>query len=219
MTGYSAGCFLSQFRVRLRTRLPSASASQTNQCGIERTRAKKNPPLDKRSRVRYNEDRMERFWSKVDIRGLYSCWNWTAYLTPKGYGNFSLDGRMEHAHRVAYILIYGEIPEGHDVHHECENKRCVNPLHLQSVTRLEHKAHHPTPHKTHCKRGHERAPENLYSGSGCKKCQSEAKVLRYSKNREAILQEGKEYYREHQEEILVKQKEAYHKRKNNEPLS
>lgn len=89
---------------------------------------------------------------------------------------FKLTGQRQYrtAHSVAYTLIYGEIPEGHDVHHECENKGCVNPLHLQAMTRSDHFKYHrrrrPVPRKTHCKRGHERTPGNLSTVGNCKKC-------------------------------------------------
>ena len=54
---------------------------------------------------------MKRFWSKVAITGLYSCWEWEAGLNTCGYGNFFLKGTLQYAHRVAYTLIKGDIPE------------------------------------------------------------------------------------------------------------
>lgn len=75
----------------------------------------------------------ERFWAKVDKSG--ECWNWTAYKMPNGYGQFSFLRRVRLAHRVAYEFAYGAPPSGMDVDHKCRNRGCVNPAHLQAVSR------------------------------------------------------------------------------------
>lgn len=77
----------------------------------------------------------ERFWSKVvrDDDGLY-CWPWIA-STAHGYGQINRDGRPRMAHRVAYELLVGPIPEGLDLDHLCSTPRCCNPSHLEPVTR------------------------------------------------------------------------------------
>lgn len=87
-----------------------------------------------------------RFWEKVDQQGPDECWPWIAILDRRGYGRFHLmvDGkrRTTHAHRVAYQLLIGPIPEGLTLDHLCRNPRCVNPAHLQPVT-----------HRENCRRG------------------------------------------------------------------
>lgn len=68
----------------------------------------------------------ERFWSKVDKAGPGGCWFWMASSRGKDYGNFRLNGKNEAAHRVAWILMRGPIPEGQQVLHHCDVRRCVN---------------------------------------------------------------------------------------------
>ncbi|AER25916.1 HNH endonuclease [Mycobacterium phage Cane17] len=75
----------------------------------------------------------DRFWSKIDASD--GCWLWTGSLTHNGYGRFKVDGKMVRAHRFAYQMMIGDIPEGMELDHRhtCP-KRCVNPEHLRLVT-------------------------------------------------------------------------------------
>jgi hypothetical protein len=81
----------------------------------------------------------ERFWRYVHKTD--GCWLWTASLNGYGYGQFTartFNGRPHMpAHRFAYELLVGPIPEGLDLDHLCRNRRCVNPEHLEPVTRAE----------------------------------------------------------------------------------
>lgn len=123
----------------------------------------------------------ERFWSNVDAGGV--CWEWTGSLTPKGYGTFMAKGRKAYrAHRYAWIILVGEIPQAMTIDHICKNKRCVNPDHFELVTAEENtrrggSASALNARKTHCKRGHEFTPENTYvqynkgkAGRRCREC-------------------------------------------------
>jgi predicted DNA-binding transcriptional regulator AlpA len=77
----------------------------------------------------------ERFWEKVEPTGF--CWEWTAFKDRKGYGRFRVDDRTMQAHRVAYELLVGPIPEGLHLDHLCRNTSCVNPDHLEPVDLAE----------------------------------------------------------------------------------
>lgn len=59
------------------------------------------------------------------------CWNWEGVLSTNGYGVFRLDSKLARASRVAYSIYVDEIPENKQVFHNCFNRKCVNPAHLQ----------------------------------------------------------------------------------------
>lgn len=80
----------------------------------------------------------ERFWRFVDQRGTDDCWPWTGWIFSRNpYGGFSYGGKNHRAHKVAYELTYGDVPEGLVVMHTCDNPPCCNPAHLKVGTFAE----------------------------------------------------------------------------------
>lgn len=83
---------------------------------------------------------MERFWSKVEVRGADECWPWTAASTRSGnnpelrYGMFWFGERVQKAHRVAYILTFGRLSDETVLCHSCDYGLCCNPAHLWEGT-------------------------------------------------------------------------------------
>lgn len=86
------------------------------------------------------------FWPKVN-KGA-ACWLWTAGMVPTGYGKISIDARVLGvtkqrvfpAHRLAWALANGPIPEGLFILHSCDTPACVNPAHLRPGTAEENYA-------------------------------------------------------------------------------
>jgi hypothetical protein len=115
----------------------------------------------------------ERFMAKVEKTD--SCWIWTAQCTPGGYGRFKIGGRPLRAHRVAYELLVGPIPEGLVLDHLCRVRHCVNPAHLEPVTQRENVLRGDAvgavnAAKTHCPQGHPYDQLNTLMEAGSRRC-------------------------------------------------
>ena len=69
------------------------------------------------------------------------CVLWTGHRDPGGYGRMTLPGTTRGAHRVAWEVAHGPIPEGMLVLHTCDNPRCCNPEHLKLGTHADNMRH------------------------------------------------------------------------------
>lgn len=135
---------------------------------------------------------MDRFWNKV--KKTDTCWIWVGYHNEAGYGMINIKNKPYRAHRLAYEMLVGPIPEGLHIDHLCRVRDCVNPAHMEPVTNLENTrrgigglmASKRNAAITHCRQGHEFTPENtVMRGSktrkfrGCRLCVKEWNKKRY----------------------------------------
>lgn len=131
----------------------------------------------------------QRFMAKVFIFP-DGCWLWIASTARGGYGQFN-DGRtMRRAHRWAYEHFVGPIPEGLDLDHLCRVRACVNPAHLEPVTRSVNlkRGYAARGVRTHCAQNHAFTPENTFQrprGRGCRTCRNNASRVSKARARAA----------------------------------
>ena len=132
----------------------------------------------------------ERFFSRID-KIPSGCWVWTGSIMQCGYGRMKVDNKTVLAHRLAYELMVGPIPEGLEIDHLCRNRACVNPEHLEPVTGQVNTLRGETiaasnAAKTHCPKGHPYNESNTFlrsSGRGCRECGREAGRLWYARKK------------------------------------
>ena len=113
----------------------------------------------------------------------HGCWLWGGYVLPNGYGTVYWWGKKRLVHRLSYEALVGPIPEGLVIDHLCRTRRCLNPSHMEPVTRGENVLRGVGPtamlaRQTHCKNGHPLAGANLYmarNGRNCRICRASAR--------------------------------------------
>lgn len=120
--------------------------------------------------------------AKVEVDYSTGCWNWRGTMQRNGYGAFYMYGLRKLSHRAMYELLFWPLDPAIHLHHDCKNKKCCNPSHLEPLSPSEHhiadgqaekiRAYHANKApKTHCPRNHAYEPDNYYdNGHGSKMC-------------------------------------------------
>ena len=141
-------------------------------------------------------NRLVSFEEKIERIPFSGCWIWMAGLARNGYGQTSENHKTKFAHRMAWKLYRGEIPDGLFVLHKCDIKCCVNPDHLYLGTQkdnirdvLERMPHVFTgmPRRKVCKYGHELRYMPNQGRQVCPTCQREKCRIKYWRRKEQMM--------------------------------
>ena len=142
---------------------------------------------DALAKMRWTKTAEQRFWAKV--KKTDTCWIWQAHCMP--YGTFREGGvgggRKVLAHRWAYETLVGPIPSGLEIDHLCRNPPCVNPAHLETVTRSVNVRRGLIGHQVVCRKGHPLSEARVTPGGtkrDCRRCHNE-RHKRYRRERRA----------------------------------
>lgn len=132
----------------------------------------------------------QRFDEKVEKQA-DGCWRWVGAIQKAGYGCLWNGERVCLAHRIAYELFVGPIPDGKEIDHLCRNRWCVNPLHMEPVTGHENNMRGfsvaaRNAKRTHCPQGHELSFKKERGGTKtrryCKTCRNASSLRWYYEN-------------------------------------
>jgi len=169
----------------------------------------------------------EKFWRRVDRRGPDECWPWTGGKS-KGYGVTHMNSKPRGAHRVAYELTYGPIPDetlDHLCHTRdescgggpsCPHRACCNPAHLEPVSRRENSLRGRGDRvsaklaleRTHCPQGHPYSEYAYRKPNGtighCRRCRADREQARRAARTPEERERNKVYQRDWARKKYVK---------------
>jgi hypothetical protein len=145
---------------------------------------------------RQNPEHQRYFEERTTITD--GCWIWQGGKTAAGYAMMYILGGRQYAHRWAYQMFVGPIPDNCEIDHVCRNRGCVRPDHLQAVSHRVNCSPERssvgwnTRAKTHCPKGHAYNEENTYQYFGkdnlyhrfCRICHYTAS-MKYAEKRRA----------------------------------
>ena len=159
---------------------------------------------------------LARFFSKIKVSAEHfyngsPCWDWRLRLCKDGYGRFRIYKSQITAHRAAYIMFVSTNIDDLDADHLCRRRHCVNPAHLEAVTRRINilrgtGAGARNAVSTHCVNGHAFTPDNVYldARTGYRRCRT-CHLTQWKAAREADVPAARAkadaYYHSHREHL------------------
>lgn len=160
------------------------------------------------------------------------CWIWQGYISKSGYGQISIKKKSYKAHRLSYQEFKGSIPAGLEIDHLCRVRNCINPGHLEAVTKKENILRGTSfaatnAKKATCPLGHTYDHKTV-SGRVCSTCvkkksatwritnkekENKKRRVRYKKNRDQEVESRRTHYLKNRDAILAKKRADYRRAK------